>query len=146
MARTNVETFAADVDAWVRKSEALMLLVFQESVQRLLEKVQTPEAKGGSMPVVTGFLRSSMVVTLNTPHVGFRERSNAWDYSYDPNQYAMVVSKAKLGDTIYAAFAARYAIFLEYGTRSISPRFFVRNAAQQWPQIVNGVAREVRGW
>lgn len=146
MARTNVENFFADVDAWTRKSEALMLLVFQESAQRLLEKVQTPEAKGGNMPVMTGFLRSSMVVTLNTPHVGFRERSNAQTYTYDLNQYAMAFSNAELGDTIYASFSARYAIFLEYGTTKIRPRSFVRTAAQQWPQIVNGVIREVRGW
>lgn len=121
-----------------------MLEVFRASAQRLLEKVQTPKDKGGNMPVITGFLRSSMVVTLNTPHVGFTERVKGKSYTYDPNQYGLVLNGAQIGDTIYAAFTANYAIFQEYGTTKMAGNFFVRHAAQQWSQIVNGVIQEVR--
>lgn len=139
----NVETFSAKVDSWISKSEVLMTEVARESIQRLLEKVQTPKAQGGRMPVQTGFLRSSMVVTLNTPHVGFSQRVKGKMYDYPFDQYLMTINNFKLGDKVFAVFASAYAIHQEYGTSRMPGNFFVRTAAQEWPQTVNGVVREL---
>lgn len=121
-----------------------MLAVFQQSVQDLLERVQTPKAKGGHMPVVTGFLRSSLRVTLNTPYMGFVQRTEGRQYEYSDTQVVLTINNAVLGDKVYAAYAANYAIHREYGTRYSQGDFFVRSAAQLWPSIVEDNVRKLR--
>ena len=90
------------------------------------------------MPVVTGFLRSSFSATINTPSVAPMYRGSVKDvtYSFENTAVVLVISNAKLGDKIYGLFAANYARPREYGTARMPGAFFVRNSAQQWPQIV----------
>lgn len=142
--KSNVETFHASVKNWTGKTDAAMLAVFQQSAQDVIIKMQTPKAKGGRMPVKFGFLRSSLQVTLNTPYRGFIQRTGEGPYRWDETQVSLTINDAVIGDTVYAAYAANYAIHREYGTRYSAGDFFVRSAAQTWPQIVENNVRKLR--
>lgn len=158
------QQFQADVAAFVAKSKVAMRAVFQSSVQDVIRVMQTPGASmastsaaigeggmgptgatghGGLMPVDTGFLRSSLSVTLNAPDTAFKPRPNGdWAYNFDEMAYTLTINRANLGDTIYAVYTANYAAAVEYGARGRPGYFFVRTAAQQWQQIVDAnVAR-----
>lgn len=118
-------TFAAQINAWTAKTRARKTAVVQKSAQDVIAVAQTPVAKGGRMPVDTGFLRNSLQSSLN----GSTPLSGA-------ESYAMVVAQMEAGDVAEFGWTAEYARHVEYGARGRPGRFFVGGAAQKWPQIV----------
>jgi len=158
MAVKNV-SFSAQVDAWVQKSQQRLDAVFKESTKRVIVEMRTPKAKGGNMPVVTGFLRNSVVVTTDGP-TPMREdakpnKGAAYDQGSDelPGAINLVIAGATLGQTIFACFVAIYARRQEYGFNGKDSKGrevkqagngFVRLAAQRWPKIVSDVVRELK--
>jgi hypothetical protein len=77
------------------------------------------------------------------------DSSHAWDAS----EVKLTLSGADFGDTVIAAYTAKYARRIEYGFtgtdsagRSYSQRGtrFVALAAQQWQRIVNEVCAEAK--
>jgi hypothetical protein len=141
------DTFSAAVSKWVAQSERRMEVVFKESAQDVISEMQevgpsvaNPDSSGtGHMPVDTGFLRASLQAAINSPAQGmeFREPLSK-SATYDPSPVALVIAGAKLGDTVYATYAAAYAPQMEakYG--------FVRLSAQNWQSIVNKRAAIVK--
>jgi len=137
--------FSAQVDAWVLKSRKRMLAVFKESTQRVAHEMRIPVGGGGNMPVDTGFLRASLLGTINVPTAVV---------TYNPGtrpapdtavaQFALVIAQAELGDTIYGTFTANYAMIQEYGSAGRTGRGFVRKAAQKWQMIVDEVVNEAK--
>lgn len=124
--------FAKQVGAFVAKSDARMLAVFRQSAQDMIEEAQTSRGAGGNLPVDTGFLRNSGQASLNTTPSGEPIKpKNYSGGSWNPDEAALVISKAQLGDRVIFGYVARYAPYMEarYG--------WVRLAAQNWPQIVN---------
>lgn len=122
-------TFKSDMDAFARLTETRMEAVFKQSTQDVFFIAQQPRAKGGNMPVDTGFLRNSAVASLNNP-----ARGNAGDQA----QVNVTISRAKLGDVIWVGWAANYA-------RAMERRYaFMRLATQQWQRIVNDNTNKVR--
>lgn len=120
-----------------------MEAVFKESAQRVFQQVLLPVARGGNMPVDTGFLRASFRTTLNEPTMTLTFRKGpSGSFSLAPP--ALTIASARLGDTIYGVFTANYARYVEYGTSRMSGRGFVRLAAQQWQRIVREVSREAQ--
>lgn len=112
--------------------------VRKESVQRVVTTMQTPVAKGGNMPVDTGFLRSSLMAsTTAMPQI----RESGGDTG---EPISLVIAGWKSGQTFYAGYTANYASHVEYGSRGRPARRFVGLAVQQWQQIVEQVAREAR--
>lgn len=158
MAVTNL-SFSASVDAWVKETKARMDAVHKESAKRVLVEVRTPKAKGGNMPVDTGFLRNSMEVSTSGP-ASIRddakpEAGAVYDQLGDalPGPVNLVIATAKPGQTIWATFTAAYAARQEYGftgedslgrTYSQGGSGFVRLAAQNWNQIVDSVVAELK--
>lgn len=158
MATENLD-FGASVDAWVRATEQRMEAVFKESTQRIIEEVRKPEAKGGKMPVDTGYLRNSLVATTDGPTLMSRESKPEAGRQYDqtgdalPQAVSLTITNAKLGQTIWACFTAAYAARMEYGFsgedslgRSFNQkgRGFVRLATQRWQSIVDAVVKELK--
>lgn len=155
-------SFAAQVNDWVRKTEARMLAVFRESAQRVILEMQKvgPSAKnpgggaGGAMPVDTGFLRASLMTTLNSPDTTVKFKDDAIGaYVWQEGAIQIVILSAKIGDAIYAVYTASYARRMEYGfsgTDSLGRTYnqqgygFVRLAAQKWQTIVQEVVREAQ--
>ena len=127
-----VESFEAAVRRWTAKTLRNYELVAKQSFQDVLEIAQTPVAQGGRMRVDTGFLRNSLASALN----GSTMLTGA-------DSYILAVGAFELGDVIEAGWTASYARPREYGARGQPPDFFMRNAAQQWQDIVDRNARAV---
>ena len=139
-------TFAQIPDV-IAKYERRMTAVFRESAERAIEIMQEPgpsvtnpaSTGTGNMPVATGFLRASLLVstshmpTINPAASGKPNET----YDWDEGEISLAIAGADIGDALFAGYTASYARIMEarYG--------FVRLAAQQWPAIVNEVAREV---
>lgn len=135
--------FAAQVDEWTRQTRERMEAVFKTAASDVIEAMQTPVGGGGNMPVDTGFLRASLVVSINT-ELPATNRKNPGGAGFSPRPVDMVIAGAALGDTIVAGYTANYAGYVNYGTGRMAPRQFVERAAQQWPTIVGNVTARLR--
>lgn len=124
--------FSTQIDNWTRKSLTRMDAVFKTAAQELAEKVQEPRAKGGLMPVDTGFLRNSFAGAVNSIPGGSGERA----FSMQPITAAIM--QARMGDRIVFGYGAKYAPHMEsrYG--------FIRSNVQNWDRIVSDAVRTVR--
>ena len=138
-----MKTFTAQVDEWVRASEARMLAVVKESTKRTLDRMQKPVAKGGNMPVDTGFLRNSLQAGINMPKPGPTENPGR-PVAYSEADVMLALQGFDLGDTLYLTYSANYARHVEYGANGRPGRGFVRLATQRWQQTVSQVAIEAR--
>src|SRR5690349_10600036 len=108
-------SFAAQVDAWVRETKARQDAVLRESAQRLTELAQTPVAKGGNLPVDTGFLRASLHASLNGSVPPLRGMPDGGGpVQYDGAAVALVISNASVGDVITFSYAAAYAVHVHF--------------------------------
>lgn len=124
-------SFEAQVNAWARKTEARMTAVFRSSMQEVARQAQEPIAKGGNMPVDTGFLRNSGQAALNRLPSGDSSPGNM-------DASAVTIARANLGDEIIFGWTANYA-------RAMEARYaFMRSAADNWQQIVISEARNIQ--
>jgi hypothetical protein len=138
-----MKTFTAQVDEWVRASEARMLAVVKESVQRTVDRMQKPTAKGGNMPVDTGFLRNSLQAGINMPKPGPTENPGR-PVAYSDSDIMLALEGVEFGDVLWLTYSANYARHVEYGAGGRAGRGFVRLATQRWQQTVSQVAIEAR--
>lgn len=125
--------FTASIKGWSDRAKQSAELIFKQSAQDVFEIAQTPVAKGGNMPVDTGYLRNSLAMTLNGSSV-----------SGGADAYVLAVASAELSDAIFGGWTADYARHVEYGTQGRSGRFFMRGAAQRWAAIVARNAAKVK--
>lgn len=135
--------FSATVTGWCAEKKTRMTAVRREAVQRTIEAMQTPVAKGGNMPVKSGYLRASLKATIG--FADFTATDNPGGdtvFSYDPSPISLVIAGADVSDPITASYTAVYARIANYGGANRAPRLFVDLAAQRWPQIVADVATE----
>lgn len=93
----------------------------------------------GRVPVDTGFLRASLVAVKGSNLPPLREPPEGRrSFAFNDGAINLVINSAAITDTITVVYTAKYAKVME-------ERYaFVRLAAQQWPQIVAAVNREVR--
>lgn len=142
MAVNNLE-FGAQVEAWVRETEARMLAVFHESAKRVVRQAQvgTPH-----IPVDTGFARASIRGSLESmPMIDSKSSGEEGvSYSWDEGDIILTIASAGLGQTIYIGWTANYVIHLENGHSQQAPSGFVRIAAMQWQRIVAEVTEEAK--
>lgn len=134
--------FTAQIDAWVKKSEARLTAVFRLSSDKVISAVYD------RTPVDLGYLRASWTVNL-TGVVPMNKKDGA----VNPPIYSAVIGGAELGETIYASFAAVYARRIEYGfvgqdslgrTYNQSGRRMVGHAVQNWQFYVDQATSEAK--
>ena len=138
-------SFGADVGKWATQTKQRMEIIRKEAAQRVVEIMQTPVAKGGNLPLDTGFMRASLQAQIGQG--AFTARDNPGgdgSFSYDAGAVSLVIAGSKLTDTITVAFTANYAIHQEYGARGRPGRAFVRLASQQWGRVVQEVSAEAQ--
>lgn len=123
--------FGKTVSDWVKRQELAMEAVVKEAAQDLAEDVTTPRAKGGRLPVDTGFLRNSIAAAVNSIPSG--EPSDV----FDMQPTILAINKVKAGDRLVIGFTAEYARAMEF------KYFFVRSAAQNWPTHVTNATKRV---
>lgn len=135
-------TFEAQLKHFAGLYEEDILAVFQESIQDVMRDAQNTKARGGRMPVVTGYLRNSLVSALNgsTSMIG-------------PDAYALVVARMELGDIFESGWLAEYAARIEFGFRGADalgrvynqkPAYYLRHAAAKWNGHVYRNARRLK--
>lgn len=131
------QSFAAQVSKWVQASEARMEAVLKASAQDVFEEALIPRAKGGNLPVDTSFLRNSAKAQIGSMPSGPSTPVDGMPSAPD-GQITLTLVRLKPGESVFLGFTANYAKYMEhrYG--------FVRLAAQQWQQIVNKNAAELR--
>lgn len=131
-------TFTADVRRWTEKARRNADLVVRGAAQDVCELMTRRQAsitetgtyREGFVPVDTGELIASQVVSLNGGSIGRGDVS-----------YAALVMGMDAGDVLEAVFTADHARPMEYGVSGrFGGRFFVRNAVQQWPTVVQANA------
>ena len=136
------KSFSATVDAWVLKSRARMLAVFQEGTKRMVSIAQS------RIPVDTGFARASIRASLTEmPQVmssSDKGRTIGANYLYDPGPIILTIANAKLGQPIYIGWTANYVGYLETGHSQQAPSGFIRVTALMWPQIIKEVIAEAK--
>lgn len=125
------------------------LNIVREAIQDMVADMQTPRgAKGGKMPVDTGFLRWSGVAMLNAWPVGpvrgrkrnSKDTPNAPLPEYTSNyadELQIVLAKMELGDTFYWGWTAQYAYKQEMKCG------FVDSATMNWDRYIQNAAKKV---
>lgn len=131
--------------------ETLRLEASQDVIaemQRVGPSVANPDGgDGGHMPVDTGWLRSSLSVTLDQPTPASQTppprpegHAPGDDPIYEPrdNDIVMTLANVPEGTSIFATYGAVYAGVQEatYG--------FARLASQQWPQFCEAAQARIR--
>lgn len=132
--------FAAQVGRDVLELKDYTKRVWQESLLDFVMRMQRPVGGGGSMPVLTGFLRASLMVSTSpVPVLSFKKPTGEWSFGWSMSDVFPVIKSLKLGDTAYFGYGAEYANVLElrYG--------FQRLAIQSFPSIVEQVKTRLGG-
>lgn len=130
-------SFSEMVDEWARESRLRLNTVYRQSVQDLVNEVQTPRPKGGNMPVDTGFLRNSgQLKNGELPRGESKNRGQLPEFA--PAAVSAVLLTAEADDTLYFGWTAEYAPFMNARYQ------FVDLAAQNWPQIVRRANQKVK--
>ena len=132
------ETLSFQLDKWVQKTELRIETVAKDSLQRLYNEAQTPVAKGGNMRVDTGFLRNSGMAELGGLPSGQDKNPGVKTPEWNNSSVVAVLSRMKIGQTIFFGWTANYAIHRE------NKDGFMRRAVQNWPQIVAQVTTETK--
>lgn len=140
--------YGAHVEKEVIRVKEALLAVFQLSLQKTVNLLRLTVNEGGRLPIRTGNLRRSLLVSaIAMPTVG------APGSEYAGTESSLVIMGAKIGDTVYVGFQANYARRLEFGfvgtdsagrTYAQAGRGFVQYAIDQWPALVAESILEVR--
>jgi len=141
----NIEvTIAAIAEKIQRKLNVFMLEFTQDLSFALI--VNTPYR--------TGFLRASWYAGLNnspsSKAASKRQRGVARAGGFaDPagasatGRIGLVLKDVRFGDTVFLVNAANYAKYVEYGTRRMAPRAFVRRTFNEAQAIAQRAAARV---
>lgn len=139
-------SYSAEVDRQVAQTKALMLAVRNESIERHVEIMQTPRAQGGNLRVDTGFLRASLRFAVGQANfaITYKPEGEGAKFAFDSAAVSLVLAGADIEDPIEAVYTANYARPREYGARGQPGDRWVALAAQQWPQVVDGVVADLK--
>lgn len=132
--------FTAQIDDFIRKSEALTTGVVREAAQSMIEEAQTSRFKGGKMPVDTGFLTNSGKAQIGSlPSGADKKQKDYADQEWKGGgQLQAVLAQLKPGDIFYYGWTAAYA-------RKMEIRYmFAQSAAQNWQQHVSRAVTELK--
>lgn len=117
--------FSKRIGKFADKVEKRSVALARRSARDVANEANLPRAKGGRMPVDTGFLRASIRAALGDMP---REGSGS---------VTRVIAQWKFDKPLYIGWTANYAREQEYKNG------FVRGAAEKWAQIVERNAKEL---
>jgi hypothetical protein len=132
--------FAAQIAEEVVQLKDFTKKVWQESLLELVWRMQRTTFNGGHMPIRTGWLRSSLMVsTAPVPSKSMKKPSEDMSYGWAMTEVFPIIKNARIGETIYMGYGAPYVDVqeLRYG--------FQRLAIQSWPTIVEQVQSRLGG-
>ena len=136
--------FTAQIEEFVRETEARIIAVHRESAQRIVSKAQE-YISGELVNVQTGFLRASLRVSLSEmPKIDPGARPNEGQRYTPESDVSLIIGSWNLKETMYAGYTAAYARHVHDGTSKMAGRPWVELAAMQWPQTVSEVTQELK--
>jgi len=120
------DQFFGRVSNWAKKAKDRRDAVLKQAVQDMTNDMQTPRAKGGRMPVDTGFLRNSAVANGN---------------EFTESGQGLMVSLLRWNpenEEFEFHWIANYAVYMDakYGFYSLG--------IQRWPQWVKDANKKVK--
>ena len=128
------KSFFAQLSEIADRTEDRMLRVAQASLQDVMTIAQTTVSQGGALPVDTGFLRNSLVSSLDGSDVAQGEDS-----------YTLAIAGMQLGQPMRFAWTADYAIPRHYAVGVGQGGGLWRDlAAAQWQDLVTKNAGAIR--
>lgn len=134
-----------DPSKWAGASTAGLTALLRNSVQALAKEASNTIPNGGRVPVKTGNLARSVVVSDKPPTVIENEATGGFSDG---------IAAIKPGGTVYIGWTAKYARRLNYGfagadslgrVYNASGYGFAEAAAAQWPNIVQEQAAKIAG-
>ena len=136
-------SFSADLKRYKNLSQKMLTAVVRESVEEMAVEASKPVARGGKMPVITGFLRGSVVLDHGrTPPPNRVLRNKPRGVVSVPFSGDLSAAGMKMGDFAAIQWTARYAVHVEYGAGGRAARLFATSASKKWPAIVAKNAKE----
>jgi len=150
--------FGKQVEAFVKETELRLRLVLREAVQETVSRAQrvmirpeaSPEAilqsalEGGDgrMPVVTGFLRASILAAIDKIPSGQsdnpgKEKFAVGSYVGEPISVALLKWDPNRDETLYVGWTAHYAKYVE------AHRGFLQGAVELWDVNVKKAVKNV---
>lgn len=131
-------SFEQQINRFANKTEEQLLAVARESITAVVEQAQTPRAKGGKMPVDTGFLRNSGAASIGGLPYGDIRGEKEGTYGWSGTALNAVLANMKLGDIFYFGWTAVYA-------RQMEMRYaFLDAAVQNFSKYVDKAIRKLR--
>lgn len=130
--------FGVFVKEWTVQMKDYTKRVWADSVDDLVDEMQRPIDYGGRMPVVSGFLRSSLMISTSPVSLlPYSAKVSGRFYPWDGGaEIRSFLESQRVGTTVYLGYQAPYADKLEYGTGDRPGYGFQRLALQNWPAIV----------
>jgi hypothetical protein len=131
------------LDDEVKGIEGGLMAVTRQAINDMVDEATLPVAKGGRMPIDTGFLRKSGAAEIGSWPTGpSRGDPDAAKGFYDTGDGAgsdnpsliLALGRWKPGDTLYYGWTAEYAAPQE------AKRMFMEDAAAKWARFVASAA------
>lgn len=134
--------FAAQIDDWVRQTEARMKAVRDTAAEDVIDKMRE------YTPVDFGFLAGTIQASVDAPTPIDPSKTNAANAHIaadaSAGQISLVIANAPLASTVFGCFTMAYAGYVEYGTSKMAPRAMVRRAAAEWSSIVSNAVERAK--
>jgi hypothetical protein len=119
-------TFGVELGRNIVRAKKASHEVIALSLQQTVTLAQLPIYQGGRMPILTGFLRSSIRIQLMRSGATFQGLGAQY-----PAMRAMTN-----GEPVRIQWMARYASFQEKGWKGNAGKHFVTNALNQFPRYL----------
>lgn len=126
-----IKPLDTQLDRIIVNTKERALAVIRQAISDTVEEAQIPVAKGGRMRVLTGFLRSSGLASLNAAPRGPKKGDPKGAYSWNGESINTALAKMKLGDAFYFGWTAHYAKYRE------ARDGFLESAIMNWQINVN---------
>lgn len=130
-----MKSFSAQVEAWTKKSKLRTEAVFRTAIQSVANEANTPQTRGGNLPVDTHFLQNSLSAKIGSVPSGSSVQGEPMG---DPGDVSLVLAGAKITDLVFVGWTAEYA-------RYMNIRFAFRDlAVQRWQHHVDRATEEAK--
>ena len=131
--------FGQQMADYAEKYKKRLRATARTAVEETADIAQTPRAKGGRMPVITSFLRHSLMAKVGSMPAGETQGDPEGDYDFNIESVsaALLTWEPNDGTPFFLGWTAVYARSAEYR------HGFQRGAAELWTDTVERVAKQV---
>lgn len=130
------------ITKWANKTLGRLELVQKLATYKLLQTMQRTVHEGGWLPFREGYLRASLIVSINSDAPKANRKKKNSTTTYNESILKEQIFDTSLGDRIRLSYTINYARTLEYTGVHAG---FVMRSAQRWPSIFRAAVQEAKG-